>query len=71
MYKYTQLGYIINQGKDKVTQWKRGGIRVIYYWWKTESEFYLFTLYDKDQASDLTKEQRQTLKKALGRIKGE
>jgi hypothetical protein len=50
---------------------KRGGIRIIYYWWKTESEFYLFTLYDKDQASDLTKEQRQTLRHALERIKGE
>ncbi len=50
---------------------KRGGIRVIYYWWKTESEFYLFTLYDKDQASDLTKVQRQTLRYALERIKGE
>lgn len=49
---------------------KRGGIQVIYYWWKTETEFYLFTLYDKDQASDLTKEQRQTLKHALERIKG-
>lgn len=41
---------------------KRGGLRVIYYWWAGGPEFWLFTLYDKDEASDLTAAQRQILK---------
>lgn len=36
----------------------RGGIRWIYYWWDEGSEFWLFALYDKDETSDLTPEQR-------------
>jgi hypothetical protein len=41
---------------------KRGGLRVIYYWWIHGFEFWLFTLYDKDEMSDLTKEQLKVLK---------
>ena len=41
---------------------KRGGLRVIYYWWDVGFQFWLFTLYDKDEASDLTSQQRKTLK---------
>ena len=41
---------------------KRGGLRVIYYWWDAGLQFWLFTLYDKDEASDLTPAQRRTLK---------
>lgn len=41
---------------------KRGGLRVIYYWWDSGSQFWLFTVYDKDQADDLSAEQRRTLK---------
>jgi hypothetical protein len=37
---------------------KRGGLRVIYYYWMAECEFWLFGLYDKDEAADLTPEQR-------------
>ncbi|BAO82085.1 cytotoxic translational repressor of toxin-antitoxin stability system [Serpentinimonas raichei] len=44
---------------------KRGGLRVIYYWWLGGSQFWLFTLYDKDQADDLTAEQRSAIKKLL------
>ena len=28
---------------------KRGGLRVIYYWWDTGPQFWLFTIYDKDE----------------------
>ena len=28
---------------------KRGGLRVIYYWWDPGSQFWLFTIYDKDE----------------------
>ncbi|WP_129779642.1 toxin [Peristeroidobacter soli] len=38
---------------------KRGGLRVIYYYWLSGPEFWLFTLYDKDEASDLTPRQRE------------
>ena len=41
---------------------KRGGLRVIYYWWLGGGQFWLFTLYGKNDASDLTAEQRTALK---------
>lgn len=44
---------------------KRGGLRVIYYWWDANSQFWLFTVYDKDESSDLTKSQRETLKQMI------
>lgn len=40
---------------------KRGGLRVIYYWWQAESQFWLFTLYDKDEINDLSVRQRKML----------
>ena len=40
---------------------KRGGVRVIYYWCLGGAQFWLFTLYDKDEASDLTEDQRKLL----------
>lgn len=46
---------------------KRGGLRVIYFWWRTGHQFWLFTLYDKDEADDLTSEQCATLRKLLKR----
>lgn len=47
---------------------KRGGLRVIYYWWSEGAEFWLFTLYDKDETSDLTPDQRKAIGK---RVKAE
>lgn len=44
---------------------KRGGLRVIYYWWAEGSQFWLFTLYDKDEMSDLTPSQRKILKEMI------
>ena len=44
---------------------KRGGLRVIYYWWNPGMQFWLFTIYDKDEMSDLTKAQRETLKQMV------
>ena len=41
---------------------KRGGLRVIYYWWRNGRQFWLFTLYDKDEMSDLTSPQRDKLR---------
>jgi rhodanese-related sulfurtransferase len=44
---------------------KRGGLRVIYYWWNTGSQFCLFTVYDKNELSDLTPLQRKALKEMI------
>jgi hypothetical protein len=44
---------------------KRGGLRVIYYYWTRASEFWLFTLYDKDEMADLTAKQRAALKELV------
>jgi hypothetical protein len=46
---------------------KRGGLRVIYYWWLGGDQFWLFTVFDKDQADNLTPDQRKTLKQMLKR----
>jgi len=44
---------------------KRGGLRVIYDWWLGGDQFWLFTVYDKDQADDLTADQRKAVKRLL------
>jgi len=41
---------------------KRGGLRVIYFWWDGKSQFWLFTLYGKDEVVDLTPVQKAQLK---------
>jgi hypothetical protein len=44
---------------------KRGGLRIIYYWWDAGFQFWLFTLYDKDEMSDLTPQQRKALREMI------
>jgi hypothetical protein len=48
---------------------KRGGLRVIYFYWSDGSmdgtEFWLVTLYDKGEGSDLTPRQRVALKEIV------
>jgi len=43
---------------------RRDGLRVIYYYFPGEQQIWLITLYDKDEASDLTPKERQALKSA-------
>jgi len=43
----------------------RGGLRVIYFYWSAGRQFWLFTLYDKNEATDLSAGQRQMLKTAI------
>lgn len=40
---------------------RRGGLRVIYYCWLGGAQFWLFTLYDKDEQDDLNERQRNQL----------
>jgi len=44
---------------------KRGGLRVIYYYLTADHQIWFFTLYDKDEAADLTAEEKKLLKKAI------
>lgn len=44
---------------------KRGGLRVIYYWWVSGDQFWLFTVYDKNEAIDLTADQCSLLANML------
>jgi len=44
---------------------RRGGLRIIYYCFLSEQEIWLLTLYDKDEAADLTKEERDQLRRVL------
>lgn len=44
---------------------KRGGLRVIYYCFLDDDQIWLLTLYDKDEAADLSKEEKDRLKLAL------
>jgi hypothetical protein len=46
---------------------KRGGLRIVYYWWSAGSQFWLFSLFGKDEASDLSAEQRARLKAGIER----
>lgn len=40
---------------------KRSGLRIIYYWWVPNSQFWLFTLYDKNEMDDLTPKELELL----------
>ncbi|HEY1401001.1 MAG TPA: hypothetical protein VF953_05385 [Terriglobales bacterium] len=44
---------------------RRGGLRIIYYHFKSDCQTWLMTLYDKDEASDLTATQKKALKASL------
>lgn len=44
---------------------KRGGLRVIYYWWSAGKQFWLFTIYNKDEKDDLTPAQKKILKELI------
>lgn len=44
---------------------RRGGLRIIYYYFLADQQIWLMTVYDKAEASDLTAKQRKALKNAL------
>ncbi|MDO8370180.1 MAG: hypothetical protein Q7S71_05705 [Candidatus Nitrotoga sp.] len=55
----------VRYADEKRGKGKRGGLRVIYYWWQPGKQFWLFTVYNKDEMDDLTAAQRKTLKELL------
>lgn len=44
---------------------RRGGLRVIYYYFANDQQIWLMTLYDKDEAADLTPKEKHALKEAI------
>ena len=44
---------------------KRGGLRIIYYWWVNAYQIFLFTIYNKNEMADLNQEQKKKLKELL------
>jgi hypothetical protein len=44
---------------------RRGGLRIIYYYFWADQQIWLMTLYDKDEASDLTPKGKKALKSAI------
>lgn len=38
---------------------------MIYYWWDGKRQFWLFTLYDKDEMNDLSVKEKKLLKDML------
>ncbi|WP_386693158.1 MULTISPECIES: type II toxin-antitoxin system RelE/ParE family toxin [unclassified Lonepinella] len=48
---------------------KRGGARVIYYYYVVKNRIYFVTAYGKNKQTDITNEQKQNLKFVAERIK--
>ena len=44
---------------------RRGGLRIIYYYFLSDRQIWLMTLYDKDEAADLTAKEKKVLKATL------
>jgi hypothetical protein len=45
---------------------RRGGLRVIYFYFEFEQQIWLMTLYGKNEAADLTTKEKKVLKTAIG-----
>jgi len=57
----------LRQADPRRGKGKRGGLRVIYFWWQCGRQFWLFTLYDKDELDDLSARDRKALRDLLKR----
>ena len=55
----------LRHGDPRRGKGKRGGLRVIYYWWDGGRQFWLFTLYDKDEMENLNTDEKKVLKGML------
>jgi hypothetical protein len=44
---------------------RRGGLRIIYFYFESERQLWLMTLYGKNEAADLTPREKKALKAAL------
>jgi hypothetical protein len=44
---------------------RRGGLRIIYYYFARDSQIWLMTLFDKNEAADLSPTEKKSLKAAI------
>ena len=44
---------------------RRGGLRVIYYYFLSDQQIWLIAIYDKDAASDMTASEKKALKNGI------
>ena len=43
----------------------RGGLRIIYYYWFEKAEFWLFTVYDKNEMADVSRGEKEKMRELL------
>jgi hypothetical protein len=55
----------VRWGDQRRQKGKHGGIRVIYYYFPEDHQVWFVTLYDKDQADNLTADQKKRLREAI------
>lgn len=55
----------IRWGDRRRGKGKRGGLRIIYYYLLEDALIWLLTLYDKDEAADLSTKEKRLLKAAI------
>ena len=55
----------LRQANAKRGKGKRGGLRIIYFWWEAGKQFWLFTVYDKNEMSDLSAKDKKALKEMI------
>jgi mRNA-degrading endonuclease RelE of RelBE toxin-antitoxin system len=70
--KYPDAGDVIrSSGGLRKIRWaakghgKRGGVRVIYYWWMNQERISMLFIYPKNEMDDLSAEQLKLLRQAL------
>jgi len=52
-------------GDERRGKGRRGGLRIIYYFLSGDQQLWLFTLFGKDEAADLTANQKRHLRAAI------
>ena len=55
----------LRHGDPRRGKGKRGGLRVIYYWWDGGRQFWLYTLYDKDEMENFSADEKKVLRGML------
>lgn len=59
----------VRWGEPARSRGKRGGVRVIYYWYESGALVYLLFGYSKTERDDLTAAQRRTLRNLIAEFK--
>ena len=55
----------VRWGQERRGKGKRGGIRVIYYWYSEEGVIFMLLAYSKDEADDLSAGEKRLLKQLV------